>query len=165
MDTFGFAGTILNDHPGALEEATRQITGAIDLQGNATAYGFDVCIEAVGLPETFQNCIDAAAFGGKVVLIGIGKKNLDFAFTMIQKKELQIFGSRNALKQDFTDLIDLVRSGKMDLEKIITHQYKLENIAHAFADFDRNAGQMLKVMIDFTDGAGQAPTHTQEEDV
>ena len=24
-------------------------------------HGFDVCIEAVGLPSTFQNCIDAAA--------------------------------------------------------------------------------------------------------
>ena len=151
MDTFGFAGTILNDHPGALEEAMRRITGEIAIQGAPAGYGFDVCIEAVGLPETFQNCIDAAAFGGKVVLIGIGKKNLDFNFTMIQKKELQIFGSRNALKQDFLALIDLVRSGRVDLEKIITHEYKLEDIAQAFEDFHQNAGHMLKVMIDFTD--------------
>lgn len=150
MDTFGFAGTILNDHPGALEDAVGQITGSMELQGNTAGYGFDVCIEAVGLPETFQNCIDAAAFGGKVVLIGIGKKNLDFNFTMIQKKELQIFGSRNARKQDFLDLIDLVQAGKIDLEKIITHEYPLEHIAQAFEDFHRNAGQMLKVMIDFT---------------
>lgn len=153
MDTFGFAGAILNDRPGALEAAVRQITGAVNIQGNSTACGFDVCIEAVGMPETFQNCIDAAAFGGKVVLIGIGKKNLDFNFTLIQKKELQIFGSRNALKRDFLELIDLVQAGKVDLEKIITHEYKLDNIDQAFADFDRNAGQMLKVMIDFTDSS------------
>ena len=109
-----------------------------------------MCIEAVGLPSTFQDCIDAAAFGGKVVLIGIGKQNLDFNFTMIQKKELHIFGSRNAKKQDFLDLIDLVAAGKVDLEKIITHTYKLADISQAFADFDRNAANMLKVMIDFT---------------
>ena len=136
MDTFGFAGAILNDHPGTLQEAAGQ--------------GFDVCIEAVGLPGTFQACIDAAAFGGKVVLIGIGKQNLDFNFTAIQKKELNIFGSRNALKRDFVELIELVKNGEVDLEKIITHTYKFHEIGQAFADFDRYGAQMLKVMIDFT---------------
>lgn len=136
MDTFGFAGTIPGGDPDALSHAAGQ--------------GFDVCIEAVGLPETFQACIDAAAFGGKVVLIGIGKQNLDFNFTMIQKKELNIFGSRNALKKDFTELIDLVASGQVDLEKIITHVYPASQIGQAFADFDQLGSQMLKVMVDFT---------------
>ena len=90
------------------------------------------------------------AFGGKVVLIGVGKKNLDFNFTLLQKKELNVFGSRNALKKDFVELIDLVRSGKADLEKIITNLYPFQDAAKAFADFDQNGTQMLKVMIDFT---------------
>ena len=150
MDTFGFAGTILNDHPQALQKAVEEITGATTIGGSTAGLGFDVCIEAVGLPETFQNCIDAAAFGGKVVLIGIGKQNLDFNFTMIQKKELQIFGSRNAHKQDFLDLIDLVKAGRVDLEKIITNLYPMDAICQAFADFDQHGASMLKVMIDFT---------------
>lgn len=136
MDTFGFAGTIPGGDPDALSDAAGQ--------------GFDVCIEAVGLPETFQACIDAAAFGGKVVLIGIGKQNLDFNFTMIQKKELNIFGSRNALKKDFTELIDLVASGQVDLEKIITNIYPASQISQAFADFDQLGSKMLKIMVDFT---------------
>ena len=150
MDTFGFAGAILNDSPQALTKATEEITGSIAVGGAPAGYGFDVCIEAVGLPETFQNCIDAAAFGGKVVLIGIGKKNLDFNFTMIQKKELNVFGSRNALKKDFTELIDLVKESKVDLEKIITNVYPLDEIGTALEDFHRNGAKMLKVMIDFT---------------
>ena len=112
--------------------------------------GFDVCIEAVGLPNTFQDCIDCAAFGGKVVLIGVGKKNLDFNFTLIQKKELNVYGSRNALKKDFLELIDLVKAGKVDLEKIVTNVYPFDEIATAMADFDQNGAKMLKVMIDFT---------------
>lgn len=80
------AGTILNDSPEVLEQATADITGQIDIRGNHNPYGFDVCIEAVGLPSTFQNCINACAFGGKLVLIGVGKQNLDFNFTLIQKK-------------------------------------------------------------------------------
>ena len=48
------------------------------------------------------------------------------------------------------ELIDLVRSGKADLEKIITNLYPFQDAAKAFADSDQNGTQMLKVMIDFT---------------
>ncbi|MBO1265240.1 zinc-binding alcohol dehydrogenase family protein [Proteiniclasticum sp. SCR006] len=137
---FGVEGTILNDTPENFEKGVAEIT-----DGN----GFDVTIEAVGLPSTFQNCIDAATFGGRVVLIGVGKKNLDFNFTIIQKKELNVYGSRNALTSDFVELIDIVKSGKVDLEKIITDIYDFDDAAKAFSDFDQNAANMLKVLIEF----------------
>lgn len=151
LDTFGFDGMILNDSEDALEKATGEITGSIDIRGTKNNYGFDVCIEAVGLPSTFQNCIDAAAFGGKIVLIGVGKKNLDFNFTLLQKKELNVFGSRNAMKKDFIELIDLVKEGKVDLGSIITNTYKFDDAAKAFHDFATNSGEMLKVVLDFSE--------------
>ena len=151
IDTFGFDGMILNNSEDALEKATGEITGSIDIRGTKNNYGFDVCIEAVGLPSTFQNCIDAAAFGGKIVLIGVGKKNLDFNFTLLQKKELNVFGSRNAMKKDFIELIDLVKDGKVDLEKVITNTYKFDDAAKAFNDFATNGGEMLKVVLDFSE--------------
>ena len=46
-------------------------------------------------------------------------------------------------------LFDLVKQGGFDLEKIITNTYKLEDAAKAFADFDKNAGSMLKVVLEF----------------
>ena len=141
VKNFGLKGKILNDSPENLEKNVEQIT-----KGN----GFDVVIEAVGLPSTFQNSIDAAAFGGREVLIGVGKKNLDFDFTLIQKKELNVLGSRNALKKDFLELIDLVKAGEIDLEKIVTNTYKFQEAEKAFRDFSENAGSMLKVVIDFT---------------
>lgn len=150
VETFGFSGSVLNAGPESMQDAVRRITGLWETGGRKEGKGFDVCIEAVGFPSTFQTCIDCAAFGGKVVLIGVGKKNLDFNFTLIQKKELNIYGSRNAMKKDFLDLIELVRAGKVDLEKIITNTYEFRDAAAAFADFDKNAGNMLKVEIDFT---------------
>lgn len=148
---FGFAGTILNEGPQAMAEKVKEITGSVSVGGKKQGNGFDVCIEAVGLPSTFQDCIDCVAFGGKVVLIGVGKKNLDFNFTAIQKKELNVFGSRNSLKKDFLELIDLVRDGKVDLEKIVTNVYPFREAAKAFRDFSENGGKMLKVGIDFSD--------------
>lgn len=137
---FGVKGTILNDTPEHFTEEVNRIT---------SNNGFDVTIEAVGLPSTFQNCIDAACFGGRVVLIGVGKENLNFNFTMIQKKELHVLGSRNALKKDFLELIDLVKEGNVPLEKIITNTYSFEEADKAFYDFAHNPGNMLKVMLKF----------------
>lgn len=139
---FGVDGAFVNDSPEGFEANVSEIT-----DGN----GFDVTIEAVGLPSTFQNCIDAASFGGRVVLIGVGKNNLDFNFTMIQKKELNVFGSRNALKKDFEGIIDLIKDGKVDIDinKIVTNIYKMEDAAKAFEDFDKSAGSMLKVLFEF----------------
>ncbi len=140
--TFAMDHKLLNSSPEAFDKGVAEITNGD---------GFDVTIEAVGLPSTFQNCIDAACYGGRVVVIGVSKRNIDdFFFTIIQKKELDIYGSRNALKKDFIELIDLVRAGGVDLPKIVTNVYKLDEADRAFADFAANAGKMLKVLIDFT---------------
>lgn len=140
VETFGLDGGILNDSHENFIQRVEEITG-----GNY----FDVTIEAVGLPSTFLNCIEAAAYGARVVQIGVGKKNVDFDFTLLQKKELNVFGSRNALKKDFLELIDLVKSGKVDLEKIVTNTYSLDEADKAFSDFDKNAASMLKIVIKF----------------
>ena len=140
IETFGLDGGILNDSPENFINRVEEITN-----GNY----FDVTIEAVGLPSTFQACIDAAAFGARMVQIGVGKRTHEFDFTLLQKKELNVYGSRNALKKDFLELIDLVKSGKVDLEKIVTNTYNLDEADKAFQDFSKNAASMLKVVIKF----------------
>ncbi|TCS77993.1 zinc-binding alcohol dehydrogenase family protein [Pectinatus cerevisiiphilus] len=140
IKTFHLDGGILNNDPENFMNKVKEITD------NKL---FDVTIEAVGLPSTFQNCIDAATFGGRMVQIGVGKRKQDFDFTLLQKKELNVFGSRNALKKDFLALIDLVKGGSVDLQKIVTNTYALAEADKAFADFSKNAASMLKVVIKF----------------
>ncbi|MFA6849913.1 MAG: zinc-binding alcohol dehydrogenase family protein [Selenomonadaceae bacterium] len=140
VKTFHLDGSILNETPENFLQRVSEITN-----GN----GFDVTVEAVGLPTTFQNCIDAAAFGARMVQIGVGKKKAEFDFTLLQKKELHVFGSRNARKKDFLDLICLVKSGKVDLEKVITNVYSMDEAAKAFDEFSKNSLSMLKVVFKF----------------
>lgn len=137
---FGLAGSILNRSKEAFDGEVSRIT-----DGN----GFDVTVEAVGLPNTLQNCLDAAAFGGRVSVIGVGKKRIDLDFTILQRKELNIFGSRNALSADFISAIALVCEGKLDLDPVVSHVYPWLEAARAFADFDQAAGSMLKVLLEF----------------
>ncbi len=133
-------GVILNESPEHFTRAWQDATGG---------EGFDVTVECVGLPSTFQNCLDAACFGGRVSVIGIGKQSINLDFTVIQKKELNIFGSRNALTRDFEELIGMVQAQDPGLARIVTDEYPFEQAARAFEDFHRNAGSMLKVMLRF----------------
>lgn len=136
----GADGAILNAAP---EEFLSQAAEATD------GDGFDVLIEAVGLPQTLQACLDAGAHMSRIVEVGIGSRNLDFAFNIIQKKELNIMGSRNALRSDFLELIELIGKGDVSVSGMVTSVYDLDDAQRAFAETTANAGTNLKSLIRF----------------
>lgn len=112
---------------------------------------FDVCVEACGLSVTFLNCIDCAATGANIILIGNGKKETTFLHSVILKKELNIFGSRNAFTKDFEELIDLVKDGKADVLKMISGVYDMDNAQKAFEALADNDGTLAKLLIKIND--------------
>lgn len=113
--------------------------------------GFDVCVEACGAPETFLSCIDEAAHGANIILIGNGKRETTFVHSIILKKELNIFGSRNAFTRDFEELIDLVADGKADILKMVSGVYDMQNATAAFEALSHNDGTLAKLLIKFGD--------------
>ena len=136
------ATAVVNTKKQSLEEFTNKFTNG---------RGFDVCIEACGAPETFLGCIENAAFAGNIVLIGNGKRETNFVHSIILKKELNIFGSRNALKEDFINNIDLVASKKCDVMKMVSRVYDMENALDAFKALANNDGTLAKILIKIGD--------------
>lgn len=111
--------------------------------------GFDVCVEACGAPETFINCIEESAHGANIILIGNGKWETTFVHSIILKKELNIFGSRNAFTKDFEELINLVKSGNAHIDKMISGVYDIDNAKDAFEALSHNDGSLAKILINF----------------
>ncbi len=109
--------------------------------------GFDVCVEACGAPETFLSCINEAAHGANIILIGNGKRETTFVHSVLLKKELNVFGSRNAYTKDFEELIDLVAAGKADVLKMVSGVYPLAEAAEAFERLKNNDGTLAKFLI------------------
>lgn len=101
--------------------------------------GADVAIEAVGTPETFGNCLLAAAPGGRV--LAVGNPNGDYllpkdTYWKILRKQLTIVGTWNstynkANKNDWLITVESMASKKLDVRKMITHRYSLDNIDEA----------------------------------
>lgn len=136
------ADMVINTKNESIEKKTEEFTN-----GN----GFDVCVEACGLPVTFLNCIDCAAHGADIILIGNGKKETSFVHSVILKKELNIFGSRNALTQDFISNVNLVASGKADVMKMVSKIYDMDNAVDGFNSLAHNDGTLAKILIKIGD--------------
>lgn len=136
------ADAIINTKKDSLEEFTKKFTG-----GN----GFDVCIEACGAPETFLGCIENAAFAANIILIGNGKRETNFVHSVILKKELNIFGSRNALMDDFINNIGIVSEKKADVMKMVSGIYDMNNAMDAFRALANNDGTLAKLLIKIGD--------------
>lgn len=140
VKNFGIDGVILNNSNTHFMGQVADITGG---------HGFDVVVEAVGNPVTFQASIDAAAFCGTVIQIGISDRNLDFNFTIIQKKELRIFGSRNATSRDFEEVVSLfIQRKDWNLLSMISARFPFLDAPEAFSFLDAKALSLFKVMLE-----------------
>ena len=138
---FGAAGVINSAKTDVVSES-RRITN-----GN----GFDVCIEACGQSVTFLNCIDCAAFAGNIILIGNGKKETTFLHSILLKKELNVFGSRNSYPVDFKAVIELIASGRVDIMKMVSDIYPMDRADEAFKALANNSGDLCKVLVKIAD--------------
>ncbi len=132
------ADAVVNTKSQSLEDFTKEFTN-----GN----GFDVCIEACGAPETFLGCIDNASFAANIILIGNGKRETTFNHSILLKKELNVHGSRNAMKSDFIDNIRLVADGKADVMKMVSGIYDMDKAVDAFRALANNDGTLAKLLI------------------
>lgn len=135
---FGADGVINSAKSDIVEEAMRITNGN----------GFDVCVEACGQSVTFLNCIDCAAFAANIILIGNGKKETTFLHSILLKKELNVFGSRNSYAKDFREVIDLIASGKVNVLDMVSVVYPMAEADVAFKALANNDGSLAKVLIE-----------------
>ena len=135
---FGATG-VINSATSVLKDETMKITNGD---------GFDVCVEACGRAETFLNCIDCAAFAANIILIGNGKTETTFLHSILLKKELNVYGSRNSYAKDFREVIDLIASGKVNVLDMVSAVYPVDRADEAFKALVDNDGSLSKVLIE-----------------
>jgi S-(hydroxymethyl)glutathione dehydrogenase/alcohol dehydrogenase len=129
--------------PDDLPTAVRELTGGA---------GFDVGFEVVGRSQTIKAAYDATRRGGTTVVVGVGRAEdmVEFsAFDLFyNEKSLKgtYYGSAN-IKRDFPRLLSLWRSGRLDLEGMITRRLALEDVNDAFGALA--AGDVIRQVITF----------------
>jgi threonine dehydrogenase-like Zn-dependent dehydrogenase len=134
---FGAQHTINSTRQDVLEEVARLTAGE----------GVDVAIEAVGLPETYRLAIDAVCYTGRVVYVGYAKHEVCFDTALFVRKELDIRGSRNALRV-LPAVIQMLEKRQQPFAELISRIYPFQETALALADWDADPGKFAKILID-----------------
>lgn len=110
--------------------------------------GPDVVIEAIGLPATYRAAVDEVAYAGRVVYIGWAKEQVAYETRPFVHKELDIMGSRNAMPEDFREVIRMLEAKRFPVEATVTHTVALEETPAILQAWDREPERFTKIMVD-----------------
>ncbi len=136
---FGATHTI-NSKTQNLEEEVLRLTDG---------HGASVAIEAIGFDQTFIAAVDLVAFSGRVVYVGYVKNKVAFDTKIFVMKEIQIRGARNAIKQDFVDVLELMKKLDLPIERLISKDVKLADAGEALKSWSDNPAAITKILVSF----------------
>jgi len=114
--------------------------------------GVDVAIEAVGLPATFGLCQAVIAPGGRIANVGVHGKPAQLHLEKLWSANITL--STRLVDAGTTPLLlRLVRSGRLDARKLVSHRFELSEILKAYETFGNAAKEhALKVVLRNTAG-------------
>lgn len=127
--------------------ATDPVPQIIELTGGGVDYAFD----AIGLPQTAEQIIQAIRpgqlgyrAGGTAIQVGAPqeKVTLDARLLMLGEKHyIGSFGGSSRPERDFPLFMRMFREGQLDLEALVTRRYRLDQVNEAVAALER--GEVL----------------------
>ena len=99
--------------------------------------GVDHSFECVGAPPTIRAAWSAVRRGGQCTIVGVGGRDQQVVFNPLELFHFSrtltssIYGASDP-ERDVPKLAELVRSGDLDLESLVTHRIGLDGVADAF---------------------------------
>jgi L-iditol 2-dehydrogenase len=114
-------------------------------RGEATAVACDVLVECSGNPTALRQGIEAVRPGGRAVIVGMGPDaTAEVPIAHIQNREIWLTGTFR-FANTYPAAMALARSGRVDLEGIITDRFALGETERALRATERPAA--IKAMV------------------
>ncbi|WP_369308866.1 zinc-dependent dehydrogenase [Providencia rettgeri] len=133
---------------GATHVVNSQKDNLLDVVKNVTeGVGADVVIVAIGIPELVDPAFKLARKGGRVNLFaGFSKDDMaQIDVNIIHYNELIITGASALSRNGYQQALTLISSGLIDIEKLITHRFSLDEINEAMVTAQK--GDAIKIII------------------
>jgi alcohol dehydrogenase len=113
--------------------------------------GADVTIEAVGIPETFEQCTELVRPGGHVANVGVHGKPATLHLESLWIKNVTI---TTGLVDTYTipTLLRAIQGGQLDPIQFSTHRFNLHQVMEAYDTFD-HAGETNALKVVMTSGS------------
>jgi S-(hydroxymethyl)glutathione dehydrogenase/alcohol dehydrogenase len=117
-----------------------------------TGGGVDHAFEVVGAPATVRTAWDALRPGGTAVVVGLAPAGVEVSLPAIEfLSEKSIIGSYYGSAdpaETLPGLVELVRSGRLELADVVSHLIELDDIPQAFDRLRSGEGDRSVVILD-----------------
>ena len=105
-----------------------------------------VVMDATGSARSMAGTFDLPAQGARIVFVGLFQGDIHFNDPNFHRRELTLLASRNALADDFREIIRLVESGRINLMPWITHRFDLADTPQRFPEIAASP-DVIKTLI------------------
>ena len=113
--------------------------------------GADAVIETTASAGGLSDAFSAVRRGGIVVLVGGFHAPVEMDLKRVVDNELRVLGSfcygMDGMVRDFEWGITLASSGRVPVDRLVTHRFPLGEIARAFEAASNKATHSIKVQI------------------
>lgn len=117
----------LAEEYGAIPINAGQVNVVEEIQHLTHGKGVNVALELIGLPITMRQAIECVGVFGRIAFVGINEKTIEInPYVELLCKEAEIIGVSDHLAKEIPNLIDFVRSDKLDLSRVITQKIPLD---------------------------------------
>ncbi|MHC4636891.1 MAG: zinc-dependent alcohol dehydrogenase [Planctomycetota bacterium] len=110
--------------------------------------GFDIAFEAVGVEATMDAAVDNIEKGGSIVVLGVFGEKPRIDMSIVGDRELSLIGTLMYKHEDYEKAVDLIASGEIITEPLVTKHFPFEQYADAYKFIDEQGDKTMKVMID-----------------
>jgi threonine dehydrogenase-like Zn-dependent dehydrogenase len=107
--------------------------------------GFGLSIESGGTSDAIQSALDIVAGNGTLVSLGI-IRDTDIDVLQVMRKNLTWIGVVSSVRRHFADAIELIHTGKVRPQELITHRVPLRDALSGFDVLRKR--EAVKVMFD-----------------
>ncbi|PWY69791.1 GroES-like protein [Aspergillus heteromorphus CBS 117.55] len=105
-----------------------------------------IAMECTGVESSVASAIWSVKFGGKVFVIGVGKNEMTVPFMRLSTWEIDL-QYQYRYCNTWPRAIRLVKNGVIDLRKLVTHRFPLEDAIKAFETAANPKTGAIKVQI------------------
>lgn len=118
-----------------------------EVMAGTAGFGVDRAFEAIGLQTTLVQALQALRKGGQAILVGLfEQKAIEIPANIFVQREITLAGSQGYC-WDFQTGVALLAQKRVDLHRLITHEYRLEQIQAAFDTLMDRGSQAMKVVV------------------
>ena len=109
--------------------------------------GADLVINATPSPATVQQGLKMLRRGGRFLMLGLTWEPTPIVLGEIGSRGITIKGTRGEARNALDPVIKLAASGRLNLKRLVTHAFKLDDVIHAFEVAEKRIGDPLKVVV------------------